>query len=82
MEGWGCMCASAQALAQHFYFYVLFCLSKSLYVLSLEERTKESKVFKGNFCPGSRAKTADIFSLHAPSAFGGRNSRSKCSYCC
>ena len=35
------------------------------HVLSLEERTKESKVFKGNFYPGIRDKTADISSLHA-----------------
>ena len=35
--------------------------AQSFYVLSLEERTKESKSSKAIFVPNSRDKTADIF---------------------
>jgi len=45
----------------------LNCQVFSFNILSLEERTKESKVFKGNFNSQFRNKTAVIFSLHAPS---------------
>ena len=41
-------------------------------VLSLEERTKESKVFKGNFCPGySGPKPLTFFRFMHCSASGG-----------
>jgi hypothetical protein len=53
-------------------FYITKYFFFGFYVLSLEERTKESEVFKGNFYPAfSEIKPPPFFRfMHCP-AFGG-----------